>query len=202
MPTRNIWAIARTIQIPGVQPHVMFDPACVTPRIREAARRMIMNGVLVGGWASKSKKVANLLAAHTGLPFSQMTNRYLDMGRLTEGQATKLRELVQADSAAALLAPKYTRWELRHMSDCERAARHAGNVRLTTENNMKAIDNALRGDSERRTYLHFNDKGFALMAALRVRVDTAYVIEKRKATAALLDLKHPFPLNNLDFDAY
>lgn len=92
MPT--MYDIARTIKLPGVKATVTFHPEHLTPRVRNAVRRMIDSGIVKG--YGQSAQVAKRLLKYGGISYLA-TSRY-GVGRhgyfeFSDDVKAQLREL-------------------------------------------------------------------------------------------------------------
>lgn len=102
MPTQ--WEVARLAQVAGIETTFTFHPAKLTPRIRNAAKRMIESRVLVGGYRSQARNVAKLIAAKHGVPLLNAHPRWVEVGAFPREVRDRLLEFRQADWAAYTLA--------------------------------------------------------------------------------------------------
>ena len=64
--SRNMYAIARQLQVPAVKTTATFNPARLTKTLRNMVRKSIASGIHSGGWSSKTKDVRNLVFALVG----------------------------------------------------------------------------------------------------------------------------------------
>ena len=91
---QNVYDIARTIKLPGVKATVTFHPEHLTPRVRNAVRRMIDSGIVKG--YGQSAQVAKRLLKYGGISYLA-TSRY-GVGRhgyfeFSDDVKAQLREL-------------------------------------------------------------------------------------------------------------
>lgn len=59
--SRNMFALARQLQAPGVQTIATFNPTRLTKTLRNMVRKSIATGNHIGGWTSKTRDVRNLV---------------------------------------------------------------------------------------------------------------------------------------------
>lgn len=119
MPTQ--WEVARLAQVAGIETTFTFYPDRLTPRVRNAAKKIIRTRVLTGGYRSQARNVAKLMMARHNVPHVNANNRWVEVGNVPREVRDSLLELRQADWAAYKLSdghihPYYIK---RYESDVE-----------------------------------------------------------------------------------
>lgn len=107
----TLYERGRLTGISGMESVLTLNPASMGPRIKKSVCKMIENAHITGGWASQSRKVAELLAEKFSLSILQTSwNGLTIYAPPTPEIRDKLIELVRADFAAFLLDnPSYAR---------------------------------------------------------------------------------------------
>ena len=107
----TLYERGRLTGISGMESVLTLNPANMGPRIKKSVIRMIENAHITGGWASQSRKVAELLAEKFGLNVLQTRwNGLTIYAPPSTDLRDQLIELVRADITAFLLDnPSYHR---------------------------------------------------------------------------------------------
>ena len=102
-------ARGRITGMPGTETTVKLYPQRLGVRMRNSIIRMLENRVLNGGWASKSRQIAQALAIKHGLQVGSNNNwNGIRVLGLTPQAAPLIKEVVHAEWTAWLLAqPTY-----------------------------------------------------------------------------------------------
>jgi hypothetical protein len=95
---------ARVLTLPGVKTTMTLDPRSIPPRLRKMAARMIEDGVAVGGWSSKSAKIAQIVAENFGISLGcvRPSNHYTDVPKDDAVRAEVVR-IMEVDLVQYLL---------------------------------------------------------------------------------------------------
>lgn len=101
------WDIARAAKVVGMQTTMQLDPTKITVRIKNRLIRWLEKGEYVGGWSSKTRRVAESLATTYDLPQSLRTWEGVRVRRPSPELRKEMMELVRADWTAAVLENPY-----------------------------------------------------------------------------------------------
>jgi len=99
----EMYKIARQLQSPGVRTVATFNPTRLTKTMRNMVRKSIATGIYNGGWASKTKKVRNLvfdLADVKPSIYVAIDSDYLVLRTprpITEGNLSEIIGMLEAD---------------------------------------------------------------------------------------------------------
>ncbi len=172
------FAIARLSKMAGIEATFTFNPAALTPRIRNAAKKMILAQAPVGGWKSEAKKVAKLMLVHHHIPYTSCGRRWLELGAgLPVDVREQLRAVRQADQAAFIL---------------EFQGRQIHKYYLDLyEDDMKLLDSADAG------HLAFNEDAFSRQAfeLLCREFKRSNYTDRVHEVAAMLDTDNPIQIS-------
>ena len=109
----SLYERGRLTGISGMESVLTLNPASMGPRIKKSVIRMLEKAHITGGWASQSRKVAELLADKFGLSILQTRwNGLTIYAPPTDEVRDQLIALVRADIAAFLLdnPTSYSNW--------------------------------------------------------------------------------------------
>lgn len=178
------FAVARMSRVVGMSSTFVLDPGKLSVRIRNAAKKMLSTGVLVGGWSSQSKKVAKLSASLFGLPI--VSDRYsnaINLNVTPKEIAERLVELAQADVAAYSLGPPDHHFYERNSS--------AWVIRVNRHRDRMAESiAAMRAGGS--AYLHFSEEGLCDQAVEIIRHHhSKHATELREQVINWLDKGEP-----------
>lgn len=132
------FAVARMSNVLGVSTTFVLDPSKITTRIKNAAKKMLADGVLVGGYRSQARKIAKISATLHGLPIvTDSSRRYLNINVTPREIVEPLCELLRADTAAYMLVePEHayyrnnpSKWQERLAEQKERTNTAIKNMR-------------------------------------------------------------------------
>lgn len=112
------WDIARAAKIVGMQTTMNLDPTKITVRIKNRLIRWLEKGEYVGGWSSKSRRVAEVLAKEFDLPQALRTWEGIRVRYPTPELRKEMMDLVRADWTLALIDyPGYNKSWARNRFD-------------------------------------------------------------------------------------
>jgi len=112
--TANAFDMVRKIRhLPGLQLKATIDPTQISKRVKNAAQKMLRSGVLVGGYTSKSRMLAEQLESTFGQPLV--------------GSATNWGAFIRDMS----MVPKAGRDQLVELLNASRLIEHAGHPNTT-----------------------------------------------------------------------
>lgn len=97
--TNNAFDMVRKIRhLPGLKLTAIIEPQHITKRVKNAAQRMLRTGVLQGGYASKSRMLAEQLLSGTGLQASATNTKWgvriFDVSCLTKTDREQIVEFI------------------------------------------------------------------------------------------------------------
>ena len=96
----NYWDVARLTKLPGATVTTYVDPTYWTVRMKNSVKRMIMEGVARGGWASVAVVLTKGLAEYHELKIQREYGTHDSKGEnLTPEQVTQIHELIMGDFA-------------------------------------------------------------------------------------------------------
>lgn len=109
MTNMNSFERGRATGLPGTVTTVTLYPQRLSVRMRNSIIRMLEARIINGGWASKSRQIAEKLAEKYGLQVALNNNyRGLRVVGLSEQAAPLIKEAVHADWTAFILEnPEY-----------------------------------------------------------------------------------------------
>jgi hypothetical protein len=108
MSNMNSFQRGRITGMPGTKTTVTLYPQTLSARMRNSVIRMIENHTIEGGWASKSKRIAQALSRQHGLQCGSTNWNGLHILGLSAEAAPSVAEVVRADWTARLLGePTY-----------------------------------------------------------------------------------------------
>jgi hypothetical protein len=133
--------LARVAALPGVKTTMTLDPRLIPARTRKMAARMIADGITVGGWQSKSVKIARIIAEHFGIALSNTHPRsyYLTIPK-NDAVREQVVRIHEVDTVQYLLQDHKDRYFNRN---------------AFTANRKSEVEMLLEG---RNNYLHFRCK--------------------------------------------
>ncbi|MFM1990259.1 MAG: hypothetical protein RJA99_3216 [Pseudomonadota bacterium] len=135
MGTAKMFQTARVAALPGVETTMVLYPQNIPIRTRKAAARMLAGGVAVGGWASKSLKIARIVAEHFGIALARVHthSRYVEVPHDNKVREDVLR-VFDVDSVQYMLTAN--------------ESRHHFNPSLFKERRARQVSQLLAGESD------------------------------------------------------
>lgn len=141
---KSHWEIAALAKTMGMRTTIVLDPNQVTPRVKTSIKKQLRAGVITTSASSQTGKIAAQLIIKFGLPASRDTYRGILIGRVSMDIKRRLRGLVQADRAVALLEDP-----------------HMGNHRYHKEKHDILV-NQLNNPASANFYVGFKDNTLAM----------------------------------------
>jgi len=97
----NAFDMVRKIRhLPGLQLSATLNPQLVSKRLKNAAQKMLRTGILQGGYASKSRMLAEQLLRDVGMQASATNTKWgvriFDLGQLTKDDRAQIVEILNA----------------------------------------------------------------------------------------------------------
>jgi hypothetical protein len=97
----NAFDMVRKIRhLPGLQLSATLNPQLVSKRLKNAAQKMLRTGILQGGYASKSRMLAEQLLRDVGMQASATNTKWgvriFDLGQLTKDDRAQIVEFLNA----------------------------------------------------------------------------------------------------------
>lgn len=106
MPTPDMhtqWDVARVANTMAVRTTVQIDPTKITPRIRTKLIKWLRDGVVIGGYRSEARKLADLLCEKYELPAARSLWSGIRLSNPSEELAKEVVTLLQADWASFIM---------------------------------------------------------------------------------------------------
>lgn len=99
--TANAFDMVRKIRhLSGLKLTAIIEPQHISKRVKNAAQKMLRTGVLVGGYASKSRMLAEQLLSTAGVQASATNTKWgvriFDLGQLTKADREQIVEFLNA----------------------------------------------------------------------------------------------------------
>ena len=108
----------RITGMPGTETTVTLYPQRLGVRMRNSIIRMLENRIIEGGWASKSRQIAQALSEKYGLQCGVNNRNGIRVLGLSAEAAPRIREVVHADWTAWLLEnPEYNKGYFKGLHD-------------------------------------------------------------------------------------
>lgn len=122
MKTTDMFQTARVMALPGIKTTMTLDPRSIPPRLRKMAARMIEDGVAVGGWSSKSAKIAQIVAENFGISLGRVrpSKHYMDVPKADDVRAEVVR-IMEVDLVQYLLKDHDKYFDPTRVKDNHRA---------------------------------------------------------------------------------
>lgn len=97
----SYWDVARVSKLPGASVTTTIDPSKWTVRMKNSVKRMLVSGVVSGGWSSVSARLAEGVAKQFGVSYLRDNSlRHVNAHAIEHDKRSRLSELVKADFMA------------------------------------------------------------------------------------------------------
>lgn len=104
------WDVARVANAMAVRTTVHIDPTKITPRIKNKLIKWLRDGIVVGGYRSEARKLADLLCDKFDLPAARSLWSGVNLSYPSEALAREVVALLHADWASFILEqPHYAK---------------------------------------------------------------------------------------------
>lgn len=167
----DYWSVARMSKLPGATITTTLDSKQWTTRTKNAVKKMLMRGQLVGGYSSVTVKLAEAIADQYGVAYHKGDASYITISSPSADLCQMLVTLIEADFTAYRMERGEDNWSRRRLDTAKRE---------------------LVAGVQHFNY-HFNDKMFAEQAReLLAASNSPENIERAKVACEAIDQGQTF----------
>lgn len=169
----DYWSVARMSKLPGATITTTLDSTQWTVRTKNAVKRMLMRGQIIGGYSSVTAKLADAIAKQYGVQCTKTNSGYVEVIEPTADMRVKLFEIIKADYMAFRLD-------------------NNGHHRDWLKDRMERAERELAKPIAKFSY-YFNERQFAEQARDMVSaLNTPENVERARVACAAVDQGETF----------
>lgn len=120
----DYWSVARMSKLPGAQITTTIDSSQWTTRTKNAVKRMLMQGQIVGGWSSVTAKLAEAIAKDFGVRCVKVNSTHIKIISPSAEVRAQLVPIIKADYTAYRMGEDFNMyshdWMIERVTTAER----------------------------------------------------------------------------------